>query len=200
MWLVSDVSRKHGGLIIKGQNARVVHLDPWRWGHHAVLKHWAPVTQWHGATSIRAETTTTTWCEGDLKYRYVMLWVLVFSRARAAVPCIIFFDELDSLAPNRGRSGDSGGVMDRVISQLLAELDGLQKSAQLFVIGATNRPDLIDPALLRPGRWDLSSAALILKKEILVVWDVTFWSQSKKRLDSDVERNVILHNVRIYCY
>lgn len=199
MWLVSNVSRKHGGLIIKGRNARVLYLDCWRRGHHAVLKHWAPLTQWHVAKSIKAETNTITWCEGDWKYQHVMLWVLVFSRARAAVPCIIFFDELDSLAPNRGRSGDSGGVMDRVISQLLAELDGLQKSSQLFVIGATNRPDLIDPALLRPGRWDLSPAALILKNEILVVWDITFWSQSKKRLDSDVERTVILHNVRIYC-
>ena len=78
--------------------------------------------------------------------------ILVFERARAASPCIIFFDELDSLAPNRGNSGDSGGVMDRVVSQMLAELDGLQKSKLLFVIGATNRPDLIDPALLRPGR------------------------------------------------
>jgi peroxin-6 len=78
--------------------------------------------------------------------------VIVFSRARAASPCIIFFDELDSLAPNRGKTGDSGGVMDRVVSQLLAEMDGLQKTSHLFVIGATNRPDLIDPALLRPGR------------------------------------------------
>ncbi|KAJ9588364.1 hypothetical protein L9F63_018290 [Diploptera punctata] len=78
----------------------------------------------------------------------------VFERARAASPCIIFFDELDSLAPNRGKSGDSGGVMDRVVSQMLAELDGLQKSKLLFVIGATNRPDLIDPALLRPGRFE----------------------------------------------
>lgn len=78
----------------------------------------------------------------------------VFSQARSAVPCIIFFDELDSLAPNRGRSGDSGGVMDRVVSQLLAELDGLNKKSEVFVIGATNRPDLIDPALLRPGRFD----------------------------------------------
>ncbi|GLH07457.1 Transitional endoplasmic reticulum ATPase TER94 [Gryllus bimaculatus] len=78
----------------------------------------------------------------------------VFQRARSSAPCIIFFDELDSLAPNRGRNGDSGGVMDRVVSQLLAEMDGLQKSTQLFVIGATNRPDLIDPALLRPGRFD----------------------------------------------
>lgn len=78
----------------------------------------------------------------------------VFSRARGASPCVIFFDELDSLAPNRGKSGDSGGVMDRVVSQLLAELDGLNKAADVFVIGATNRPDLIDPALLRPGRFD----------------------------------------------
>ncbi|OXB68362.1 hypothetical protein ASZ78_015302 [Callipepla squamata] len=78
----------------------------------------------------------------------------VFARARAAAPCIIFFDELDSLAPNRGRSGDSGGVMDRVVSQLLAELDGLHSSREVFVIGATNRPDLLDSALLRPGRFD----------------------------------------------
>ncbi|XP_054840451.1 peroxisome biogenesis factor 6 isoform X2 [Eublepharis macularius] len=78
----------------------------------------------------------------------------VFARAQAAAPCIIFFDELDSLAPNRGRSGDSGGVMDRVVSQLLAELDGLHSSQDVFVIGATNRPDLLDPALLRPGRFD----------------------------------------------
>ncbi|CAL1290211.1 unnamed protein product [Larinioides sclopetarius] len=78
----------------------------------------------------------------------------VFAQARSAVPCIIFFDELDSLAPNRGRSGDSGGVMDRVVSQLLSELDGLNKKSEVFVIGATNRPDLLDPALLRPGRFD----------------------------------------------
>ncbi|XP_061223082.1 peroxisome biogenesis factor 6 [Neopsephotus bourkii] len=78
----------------------------------------------------------------------------VFARARAAAPCIIFFDELDSLAPSRGRSGDSGGVMDRVVSQLLAELDGLHSTREVFVIGATNRPDLLDAALLRPGRFD----------------------------------------------
>lgn len=78
----------------------------------------------------------------------------VFTRARSAAPCVIFFDELDSLAPNRGKSGDSGGVMDRVVSQLLAELDGLHKAADVFVIGATNRPDLLDSALLRPGRFD----------------------------------------------
>jgi len=64
------------------------------------------------------------------------------------------FDELDSLAPNRGQGADSGGVMDRVVSQLLIEMSGIQKSADVFIIGATNRPDLLDPALLRPGRFD----------------------------------------------
>jgi peroxin-6 len=101
----------------------------------------------------------------------------VFQRARDARPCVIFFDELDSLAPNRGKGADSGGVMDRIVSQLLTELDGMNKMADVFVIGifcsldccllalthtlqhrhlpgATNRPDLIDPALLRPGRFD----------------------------------------------
>lgn len=81
----------------------------------------------------------------------------VFQRARDAKPCVIFFDELDSVAPKRGNQGDSGGVMDRIVSQLLAELDGMADStggADVFVIGATNRPDLLDPALLRPGRFD----------------------------------------------
>lgn len=78
----------------------------------------------------------------------------VFSQARAAAPCVIFFDELDSLAPNRGRSGDSGGVMDRIVSALLAELDGVASTSDVFVLAATNRPDLIDPALLRPGRFE----------------------------------------------
>lgn len=79
----------------------------------------------------------------------------VFQRARDAKPCVIFFDELDSVAPKRGNHGDSGGVMDRIVSQLLAELDGIaggEAGADVFVIGATNRPDLLDSALLRPGR------------------------------------------------
>ncbi|KAJ8515523.1 hypothetical protein ONZ45_g7081 [Pleurotus djamor] len=81
----------------------------------------------------------------------------VFQRARDAKPCVVFFDELDSVAPKRGNHGDSGGVMDRIVSQLLAELDGMSSSgsgSDVFVIGATNRPDLLDPALLRPGRFD----------------------------------------------
>ncbi|CAJ0590056.1 unnamed protein product [Cylicocyclus nassatus] len=80
----------------------------------------------------------------------------VFERARQASPCVIFFDELDSLAPSRGRSGDSGGVADRIVSQLLAELDSLHQSPHIkvFVMAATNRADLLDPALLTPGRFD----------------------------------------------
>lgn len=87
----------------------------------------------------------------------------VFGRARAAAPCVLFFDELDSLAPARGVGADSGGVMDRVVAQLLAEIDAAQSgnggggggvSESVFVIGATNRPDLLDPALMRPGRLD----------------------------------------------
>ena len=81
----------------------------------------------------------------------------VFRRARQAAPSVIFFDELDALAPARGRAGDSGGVMDRVVSQFLAELDDVQGAGgegKVFIIGATNRPDLIDPSLLRPGRFD----------------------------------------------
>lgn len=85
-------------------------------------------------------------------------FVSVFSRARSAAPCVIFLDELDSLAPNRGAAGDSGGVMDRVVSQLLAEMDNLtgdgDEQKQLFILAATNRVDLIDPSLLRPGRFD----------------------------------------------
>src|SRR5258706_7476511 len=78
----------------------------------------------------------------------------VFQRARDARPCVIFFDELDSVAPKRGNHGDSGGVMDRIVSQLLAEMDGMASGGftDVFLIGATNRPDLLDPALLRPGR------------------------------------------------
>jgi transitional endoplasmic reticulum ATPase len=78
----------------------------------------------------------------------------VFRKARQASPCILFFDEIDSLVPSRGGSGDSG-VTQRVVSQFLAELDGIEDLAGVVVVGATNRPDIVDPALLRPGRFDL---------------------------------------------
>jgi peroxin-6 len=72
----------------------------------------------------------------------------IFRTARSASPCIIFFDELDSLAPRRGQGSDGGGVMERVVAQLLSEMDSSSRSQNVFAIGATNLPDLIDPALL----------------------------------------------------
>ena len=76
-----------------------------------------------------------------------------FRKARQAAPCVIFFDEIDAIAPSRGGSADSH-VTERVISQMLTELDGLEELRDVIVIAATNRPDIIDPALLRPGRFD----------------------------------------------
>jgi transitional endoplasmic reticulum ATPase len=78
----------------------------------------------------------------------------VFRRAKQAAPCIIFFDEIDALAPRRGGSND-GNVGDRVIAQLLTEMDGIEGREGVIVLAATNRPELIDTALLRPGRFDL---------------------------------------------
>lgn len=79
----------------------------------------------------------------------------IFDKARSAAPCVLFFDELDSIARSRGASvGDAGGAADRVINQILTEMDGVGAKKSLFIIGATNRPDIIDPAILRPGRLD----------------------------------------------
>lgn len=76
----------------------------------------------------------------------------LFKRARASAPCVIFFDELDSLCPRRGSENNSSS--ERVVNQLLTEMDGLDERRDVFVIAATNRPDIIDPAMLRPGRLD----------------------------------------------
>jgi transitional endoplasmic reticulum ATPase len=78
----------------------------------------------------------------------------VFHKARQAAPCIIFMDELDSIVPTRSAGSSDSQVTERVISQILTELDGLEELRDVTVIGATNRPDIIDPALLRPGRFD----------------------------------------------
>lgn len=79
----------------------------------------------------------------------------VFEKARQANPCVLFFDELDSIAQSRGgSSGDGGGAADRVMNQLLTEMDGVGAKKNVFIIGATNRPDIIDTALMRPGRLD----------------------------------------------
>lgn len=78
----------------------------------------------------------------------------VFEKARGAAPCILFFDELDSIARSRAQSTGDSGAGDRVMNQLLTEMDGMQSKKSVFIIGATNRPDIIDTALMRPGRLD----------------------------------------------
>ncbi|MHA2180325.1 MAG: CDC48 family AAA ATPase, partial [Promethearchaeota archaeon] len=78
----------------------------------------------------------------------------VFRKAKMAAPCIIFFDEFDSIAPSRGRHTSDSGVSEKVLSQFLTELDGLEVMKDILVIAATNRPDILDPALIRPGRID----------------------------------------------
>ncbi|RLF24016.1 MAG: AAA family ATPase, partial [Thermoprotei archaeon] len=77
----------------------------------------------------------------------------IFRRARQVAPCIIFFDEIDAIAPRRGLYSSSG-VEEKVVNQLLSEMDGIAPLKNVVVIAATNRPDIIDPALLRPGRFD----------------------------------------------
>jgi transitional endoplasmic reticulum ATPase len=79
----------------------------------------------------------------------------VFDKARAAAPCVMFFDELDSIAKARGAgASDGGGAGDRVLNQILTEMDGMNAKKNVFIIGATNRPDRVGSALLRPGRLD----------------------------------------------
>ncbi|KAF5428935.1 transitional endoplasmic reticulum ATPase, partial [Candidatus Methanophagaceae archaeon] len=78
-----------------------------------------------------------------------------FHKARTAAPCIIFMDELDAIAPARGRSGGSGNqVTERIVSQLLIEIDGLNSLKDVVLVAATNRPDILDPALIRAGRFE----------------------------------------------
>jgi len=107
----------------------------------------------------------------------------IFRKARQAAPCVIFFDEIDAVAPKRGGSDDSH-VTERVISQLLTELDGLEDLKGVVVIAATNRPDIIDDALLRPGRFDrileVPPPDKDARKQIFQI------HMKKKPLDSDV--------------
>ncbi len=107
----------------------------------------------------------------------------VFRKARQAAPCVVFFDELDAIAPRRGSEGDAH-VTERVISQMLTEMDGLEDLKGVVVIGATNRPDIIDEALLRPGRFDrILEVPLPDKEARKQIFQV---HTRKKPLDSDV--------------
>ncbi len=78
----------------------------------------------------------------------------IFRKARQAAPCIIFLDEIDALVPRRGSGGSGSHVTENVVSQILTEIDGLEELHNVLIIGATNRLDIVDEALLRPGRFD----------------------------------------------
>jgi transitional endoplasmic reticulum ATPase len=78
----------------------------------------------------------------------------IFTKACAAMPCVLFFEELDSLSKANGDLSGNGGMGDRVLNQILTEIDSMDSERNVFIIGATNRPDQLDPALLRPGRFD----------------------------------------------
>ena len=121
----------------------------------------------------------------------------VFRKARQAAPCIVFFDELDSVAPHRsgGEAGDSR-VTERIVSQLLTEMDGLEDLKGVVVIGATNRPDIVDEALLRPGRFDRLLEIPLpdneARKEILKI------HTSKKPLDKTVSLDKLVELTKGY--
>lgn len=107
----------------------------------------------------------------------------VFARAGAVAPAIVFFDELDALAPVRGSS--TNNVTDTVVAALLTELDGVARRGDVFVIGATNRIDLIDPALLRPGRFEVHLLLDLPGPEARL----TFFEMTTVPLDADVSRD-----------
>ncbi|CDW87814.1 aaa atpase domain-containing protein [Stylonychia lemnae] len=118
----------------------------------------------------------------------------VFERARENLPCIIFFDELDSLAPARGKGADSSQVMDRIVAQLLTEIDGLGKKGGMFVIGATNRPDLLDSALLRTGRFDKMIYLGVAKTSEERVKIIQAQTRNLK-LEEGIDLNLIVQNI-----
>ncbi|MBI2148789.1 CDC48 family AAA ATPase [Candidatus Woesearchaeota archaeon] len=113
----------------------------------------------------------------------------VFEKARQASPCIIFFDEIDSIAPRRGRGSSDAGVTERMVNQLLTEIDGLQELNSVIIIGATNRPDMIDPALLRPGRFD--RVMLVPVPEDKSRLQILKIHAKNMPLDKDVNLNII---------
>ena len=113
----------------------------------------------------------------------------VFRKARQAAPCIVFFDEIDAIAPTRGSLGGDTHVTERVISQLLTELDGLEVLSNVVIIAATNRPDIIDVALLRPGRFDRLLYVPPPNKESRI--QILKIHTSKKPLAEDVDIGVL---------
>lgn len=120
----------------------------------------------------------------------------VFRKARQAAPCIVFFDEIDAIAPTRGSHGSDSHVTERVISQLLTELDGLEVLSNVIIIAATNRPDIIDPALLRPGRFDRLLYVPPPDKEARI--QILNIHTSKKPLAEDVKLDTLANQTEGY--
>jgi len=117
----------------------------------------------------------------------------VFQRAAASSPCVVFFDELDALAPRRS-TDESNEASKRVVNQLLTEMDGLDRRNEVFVIAATNRPDMIDPAMIRPGRLDKCLYVPLPEKDDRA--DILKTLTQKTPMKPNVDLRVVAHDVR----
>jgi len=120
----------------------------------------------------------------------------VFRKARSAAPSVIFFDEIDAIAAKRGSGGSSSGVEDRVLTQLLTEMDGLENLTDVFIMAATNRPDKMDNALLRPGRFD--SLVYVPLPDDLTRREILQKKMSKMCVDDDVVLEDLVGNTLDY--
>uniref|UniRef100_A0A8B9U6J3 Nuclear valosin-containing protein-like n=1 Tax=Anas zonorhyncha TaxID=75864 RepID=A0A8B9U6J3_9AVES len=123
----------------------------------------------------------------------------VFQRARNSAPCVIFFDEVDALCPRR--SDRESGASVRVVNQLLTEMDGLENRKQVFIMAATNRPDIIDPAILRPGRLDKTLyVGLPPPEDRLAILKTITKDGTRPPLDTDVNLEEIAYSQHCDCY
>ncbi|KAM8949545.1 nuclear valosin-containing protein-like isoform 1-T1 [Lycaon pictus] len=123
----------------------------------------------------------------------------VFQRARSSAPCVIFFDEVDALCPRR--SDRETGASVRVVNQLLTEMDGLEARQQVFIMAATNRPDIIDPAILRPGRLDKTLfVGLPPPADRLAILKTITKNGTRPPLDADVNLEALAADLRCDCY
>ena len=120
----------------------------------------------------------------------------LFKRARRVAPCIVFFDEIDALGSERGSSGSGSKVGDRVLAQILTEMDGIEQLKDVIVVAATNRPDMIDKALMRPGRLDrIEYVPLPDEKTRLKIFQI---HTKRKPLDSNIDLSELAQKTQNY--
>lgn len=123
----------------------------------------------------------------------------VFQRARSSVPCVIFFDEVDALCPRR--SDHESGASVRVVNQLLTEMDGLEARKEVFIMAATNRPDILDPAILRPGRLDKTLyVGLPTASDRCAILQTLTKCGTQPPLEGDVDLEAIASDQRCGCF